>query len=1337
MLVTTLFLTFLLLLQQAVMANSPKSLENISLDQGLSNGYVLDMAIDKYGFVWVATENGLNRISGNMCTKVEWENADFANKGLRALCYNSFNDEMWVADYKGIFIYDGKTRRVRQLKPEDGLMGKKPWSLTQTKDGNIWISFEDGTIQRHDRKKNNFDTFRMNEIVGETVSLSSCIDDGMGHLYVGTTNNGLYVINLTYDKAKLSRHLTADKGDIPNNQIRKIFIDHFNQVWVGTKQGLGLLSSHAEKMNAFRHQENDSTSICGNNIFDITEIDNRLYISTDVGGISILDLEHLSPKKRSSFKFRNITKRNSNLPSSSIRLVRKDPFGNLWIGCYGTGVSVMSMKHSLFRIFPYRKDEHLATLSRSFYGITTDYDQLWLGGDNEVALFTNGQFCKSWNLGESLSTVNTIYMDSKKHLWIGLNDYGALRFSPEDGQMVHIGQILKDQDVHVFLEGKNGKMWIGSDIGLFSYQDGIINKEVRFNSKMTSGSIYTLISDQEGRIWVGTIGGGIFVFDNNGSLVSHLCMKNGFPTNRVNHIVQDMNGCIWVASYEGLIHIPDPKDMSMFFLYDSRKGLKENNIRAIQQDLQGNLWVSTSIGISCFDVQRRQFYNYDYKNGIPRGSFVEGGTSIDNEGNVYFCSPLGVCCFNPLDINKEKEVSPIQIVSCESLLANGAVDMKNVYTSDSKNTNYFEHDRNSLEVTFSVTNFAQVNNVDYMYQMKGLDDKWYDTNGDTKVIFRNLPPGEYVFTIKAKLKNSDWTDATSTNTKIVVNPPIWLTWWAKLLYTVIILGILIYYILSYRRKLQLKNSLLLAQHQSRQQEELHEERLRFFTNITHELRTPLTLIIGPVQDLANDQQLPERYHKKIASISKSAERLLTLINDILEFRKTETQNRKLTVAKGDLKGLVDEIGHHFQDLNRNPEVEFSISINPDTPPLYYDSEVIETILNNLLSNSIKYTPKGRITLTMDCDAETVKIIVEDTGYGISDKVLPYIFDRYFQADGKHQASGTGIGLALVKSLAELHHAQIQAESTEGQGTRFMLTLRIHDVYPDALHKEDMNETMVEKIDREERGRDNDQSPLVLVVEDNEDIQQYIQESLDADYRVVQAANGKIGETIALERIPDIIVSDIMMPVMDGIEMTTHLKENILTSHIPIILLTAKTGVRDQEAGYNCGADSYLTKPFSSKLLESRIRNLLSGRRRLAELIAQRIDMRGMMPEVQKAPKNDMLALSHLDQEFMEKLNRLIDENIVKTDLDMAFLTDRMAMSHSTFYRKVKALTGMTSVEYIRTTKLHHSMQLLKTGDHNVTEVAYMAGFNNLSHFRESFKKEFGITPSQVLKEKSK
>ncbi len=1334
---TILLFTLLLILQQCVMANSPKSFESISLDQGLSNGYVIDMAIDKNGFVWVATENGLNRILGNMCTKVEWGNPDYANKGLRAVCYNAFNDEIWVAAHNGIFIYDGKGCKIRKLEAKDGLTGIKPKAMTQTKDGNIWISFEDGTIQCYDIKKKKFSTFRINKIVGKAVSLSLCIDDGMGNLYVGTTNNGLYVFSLKKGKAKLSRHLTSEKGDIPNNQVRKVFFDHFNQVWVGTKNGLGLLSSHAEKMIAFRHRENDTTSICGNNIFDILEIDNRLYIATDVGGISILDLEYLSPKERASFKFKNITKFNTNLPSSSIRSVRKDSFGNLWIGCYGTGVSVMSTRPSLFRIFPYFKDGHMMTLPRSVYGISTENDHLWLGGDNEVALFTNGHFSRSWNLGESLSTVNTIYIDSKKHLWIGLNDFGAIRFSPGNGQMIHIGQMLKYQDVHAFLEGKNGKMWIGSDIGLFSYQDGIVTKEERFNSKMTSGTIYTLASDQEGRIWVGTIGGGVFVFDYNGNLVSHLCMKNGFPTNRVNHIVQDMNGGIWVASYEGLIYIPDTKDLGTFFLYDSRKGLKDNNIRAIQQDLQGNIWVSTSIGISCFNVQRRQFYNYDYKNGIPRGSFVEGGTSIDKEGNVYFCSPLGLCYFNPLDINKEKKVSSVQIVSFESLVANGTEDMQKNYISDSKNSIYLDHDRNSIEVSFSVTDFAQVNNVDYMYQMKGLDDKWYDTNGDTKVIFRSLPPGEYVFTIKAKLKNSDWTEATFTDVNIVVNPPVWLTWWAKLLYMLAILGIIIYYILSYRRKLQLKSSLLLAQHKNRQQEELHAERLRFFTNITHELRTPLTLIIGPVQDLADDRQLPERYHKKIVSISKSAERLLTLINEILEFRKTETQNRKLTVAKEDLKGLVEEIGRHFYDLNRNPEVEFSISINPATPPLYYDSEVIETILNNLLSNAIKYTPKGRISLSMDYDAETVNIKVEDTGYGISDKALPYIFDRYFQADSKYQASGTGIGLALVKSLAELHHAQIKVQSVEGQGTRFMLTLSIHNVYPDALHKDDMNETTVDKADSEEKERDNVQSPLVLVVEDNEDIRQYIQESLDADYRVIQAANGKMGETIALDKIPDIIVSDIMMPVMDGIEMTKHLKENILTSHIPIILLTAKTGVSDREIGYNSGADSYLTKPFSSKLLVSRIRNLLSGRRRLAELIAERIDMEGMIPGTPADPKDDMPVLSHLDQQFLEKLNRLIDENIVKTDLDMAFLTDKMAMSHSTFYRKVKALTGMTAVVYIRTAKLHHSMQLLKTGEYNVTEVAYMTGFNNLSHFRESFKKEFGVTPSQVLKDKSK
>lgn len=534
----------------------------------------------------------------------------------------------------------------------------------------------------------------------------------------------------------------------------------------------------------------------------------------------------------------------------------------------------------------------------------------------------------------------------------------------------------------------------------------------------------------------------------------------------------------------------------------------------------------------------------------------------------------------------------------------------------------------------------------------------------------------------------------------------------------------------------MENSLELEKKKSLNEQELNNERLRFYTNITHELRTPLTLILGPLEDLVNDSHVPTFYSNKIKVIHSSAIRLLNLINQILEFRKTETQNRKLTVSKGDLGSLVTETGLRYKELNRNEKITFQISIDARETKLYFDTDIISTILNNLLSNAIKYTSEGEIRLIMRSIVEEenkyTEIVVSDTGYGIDAEALPHIFDRYYQAKGKHQASGTGIGLALVKSLADLHEGTLQVESEIGKGTTFSLRLLTENTYSSALHKEEKPETILiepEKSEEEEDKEEADVRPMLLVVEDNDDIREYIVSSFSNNYRIITATNGKEGLEQAQKHIPDIIISDIMMPVMDGIEFCKRVKEDVRTSHIPVILLTAKDSIQDKEEGYESGADSYLTKPFSAKLLNSRIHNLLESRRKLALLIANRT--KELKPEQPQEP----IKLSRLDEEFLARFTSIVEENVDIDKLDMSFMMDKMNMSHSTLYRKIKGLTGISGNEFIRKIRLKNSLRLLMEEGLNISEAAYASGFNDLGYFRTCFKEEYGMAPSEYIKQK--
>ena len=626
--------------------------------------------------------------------------------------------------------------------------------------------------------------------------------------------------------------------------------------------------------------------------------------------------------------------------------------------------------------------------------------------------------------------------------------------------------------------------------------------------------------------------------------------------------------------------------------------------------------------------------------------------------------------------------------------------------------------------------------------LKGLENSWYTVNENNSVTFRNIPPGKYEFLIKARIHNQEWPEE-ATSLIIRINPPMWLTWWAKLIYILISISIIYLIIHAYKKKIDLESLYTLEKKNHEQEQELNQERLRFYTNITHELRTPLTLILGPLEDMQKDTSLPTKQVQKLSVIHQSALRLLNLINQILEFRKTETQNKKLCVCKGNLTPLIYEIGLKYKELNQKPKIDFRIQTEKEEMLLFFDKEIITIILDNLISNAIKYTEQGRVTLSL-CqttrnEVSYTEIKVSDTGYGISAEALPHIFDRYYQESGKHQASGTGIGLALVRNLVELHEGDIRVESTPNEGSTFYISLLTDNIYPNALHT-DSTETK-EKPEDQEAITDDSQTaatenskPILLVVEDNEEIQNYIAESFSDSFEVITGNNGEKGKQQALNRIPDIIVSDIMMPVMDGITLCRQLKEDVRTSHIPVILLTAKDSLQDKEEGYEVGADSYLTKPFSASLLRSRINNLLDSRKKLIAQFQQTGTSHNPNSHLDEKRSIITEALSKLDNEFIEKITQLVEDNLSSEKIDITYLSDKMCMSGSTLYRKMKALTGLSTNEYIRKVKMQNAERLLLEGKYNISEIAYKIGMNSTGYFRQCFKDEFGVSPSDYLKQ---
>lgn len=916
---------------------------------------------------------------------------------------------------------------------------------------------------------------------------------------------------------------------------------------------------------------------------------------------------------------------------------------------------------------------------------------------------------------------------------------------------------LSNNFVLSMAQDKRGCIWVATEVGLNRFDGNGFTVYKQHNSEIAGDALNTLLYDEkEDVLWMGGKFGGLCAWEGKSGCFRTYQARNGMKLENIVHLAKANDGGIWITP-----HHYDP------IYFDSRSHrFTSLSDMGIQLDCRSNLCAFADGdllyvghyrgGMSIIDLKKKttrrmlhdpsvpqslpghsvyslykeqKFDNYDYRDGIPMGNFIEGSACRGVDGTLYFGSLKGICHFNPQELDTSYRVTPVQIMECRAMDGRTGKGDRLILPEENGNIE-LPYDRNSFRITFSVPDYAQNKRIEYAYKIEGLEDNWVNIGEESQMVLRNIPPGTYIFRVKARLRNGDWDESHVAAVPFCIHPPLWRTWYAYTFYGLLLLCGLYFWMCTYKRKLAARIALAAEEKRIRDEQELNNERLRFYTNVTHELRTPLTLILGPLEDLTGDGLLSEPYRRKVGLIYRNALQLLDLINRLLDFRKVETRNRRLKVTKGWLGKLVMEVGLRYKELNRNPKVDFRVEVPSEEGRMYFDSEVVTTILNNLLGNAMKYTAEGNIALRLQYGEEGgrpyAEIIVEDTGYGIAPHALPHIFERYYQAEGKHQASGSGLGLALVKSLADLHEGMLRVESELGRGSVFVFRLWADCTYPEALHMEGATEGTDKKT--EDAVAEIDNRLLLLVVEDNDDIRDYVASSFDDEYHVVTAVNGKVGWEETQRLVPDIIISDIMMPEMDGVELCRKVKEDMRTGHIPVILLTAKDSIRDKEEGYESGADSYLTKPFSAKLLDSRVRNLLEMRKRLA------LQITGKTKELTHEAAQTGIHLNKLDEEFLRRFTEVVTEHINREKLDIPFMAAEMNMSVSTLYRKLKGLTGLSGNEFIRKIKLKHSLRLLTEQGLNVTEAAYASGFNDLGHFRRCFKEEYGVSPSKYAKQ---
>ncbi len=911
-----------------------------------------------------------------------------------------------------------------------------------------------------------------------------------------------------------------------------------------------------------------------------------------------------------------------------------------------------------------------------------------------------------------------------------------------------------DKSVNCLCKTPDGNIWIGT-VGGGVYK---IDPDRNLITKILQAvnSIFDFCLDSSGLLWIGTMEGGLICYDPAKNIVvKNYIYDPGNPEtikcNVVLSILEDKTGSLYLGTNNGLgIYNRSTKKFNFF---DERNGLPHNVVWWILNDDRGNYWLSTRKGISKFNTNTKQFQNYDVSYGLPEnGFYMNNGCKTEN-GEMYFGSPGAVFRFHPDSIKNNPFIPPIVIT---------AIRKFDEPVSFGKEIN-LSYNENFLSFEFIALSYISPERNQYAHKMEGVDKDWVYSGTRRFASYPNLGPGEYIFRVKGSNNDGVWNEE-GTSIAIIISPPFWKTWWAYVLYA----GFFIFALYGIRRyemnRISYKNQVKVDKAVLIEKEETEKIKSRFFANISHEFRTPLTLILGPAEKIISDTS--DDIKKDANIIKRNSRRLLQLINQLLDLSKLESGKLKLEASKGNIVSFVKGVALSFESLAESKDITLKLLPEKDFIELYFDREKMMKILTNLLSNAFKFTPEEEMVTVSIKEiknpnkAGTVEIKIKDTGIGIPQEEIPKLFDRFYQVDSSFtkEHEGTGIGLALTKELVELHHGKIDVESKIGDPdkavtglpagqvnwTEFMVTLPLgsshlkddeiiekekteppilpfeQEVYTSSLSKT-ATDSIAININDEVIKDQLEEKTIILVVEDNYDMREYIKESLGDGYLVEEAVNGEQGVRKAQKIIPDLIISDMMMPKTDGNELVRILKNNEKTSHIPIILLTARSGQENKIEGLETGADDYLTKPFDVRELRARIENLIKIRRKL----------QAKYSKLEYVLKPDGKKGTSLDEKFMIKVGEVIEKHISEEEFNMEGFCSEVAMSRTQLHRKLKALTGKSATLYVRTVKLSKAKKMIEEKTGNISEIAYSLGFSSPAYFTRCFKEEFGYPPSDI------
>jgi signal transduction histidine kinase/ligand-binding sensor domain-containing protein/AraC-like DNA-binding protein len=1334
-----------------------------SLEQGLSNSLINQIYQDKKGFIWIATESGLNKFDGNkfvVYRKIPGDSTSLKNNYVQTLLEDS-SGNFWVRCFDGLMKYDRDTDSFhevmlydetgKQLNPTMGIN-----SIIERKNGDVWFA------------STGLGLFSLRK--GETVCkpeallnlrlcslyLTVIFEDSNNRLWIGSENSGLDVYSFDTDELQTYNTTSTIDKRITSDAISAICEGENKDIFVGTLDG---------GVNRFKFSGMKITHIHGsdgNNHIPVKKLifnkSQQLFVGTDGVGMKIYN-----PAKQALESYEPFS-----VPfdffKAKIHCILEDRDGNTWMGIFQKGVFFIPANPNGFRYYGYKSFQKNNIGSNCVMSIYKDkHGIIWVGTDSDGLYAINEQTQEVKHYGNTdspISVPNTIiciHETEDGKLWLGSYLNGIALFDKETGKCSYINnrtnKVLSSNKIYCMTDDKKGGLWIGTyNGGLYKYdiasqsivahyyQSGNNDKELANNW------INSLIYEEEGLLWIGTFNGLSCLNTKTNVVYTYNKDNSDLPSNIIYSLKKDRFNKLWIGTVEGLACLnKKTKEIKTFTVYD---GLPSNEICSIEDDNYGNIWLSTLSGISRYAPTDNEFTNYYTSDGLQGNEFTRSAHYKSDDGEIFFGGINGITNFFPSEIHSKRGKLKVFITDFslfgkpvhkgkksgkKEILESSILDASQIRLASQDNVLGFE---------FSNMEYGNMESVSYHYFLENFDTEWKTTSpGNNRIAYSNLSPGKYKLLFQAKDKENE-SDIKSI--EIIIRPPWYLAFWTKIIYAVflILIGCSIYWFVASRIKQ--RKEMRLLEHT----DQIKEAKLQFFINISHEIRTPMTLIIGPLERLLIEKNSTELQNTYLL-IYRNAQRILRLINQLMDIRKIDKGQMKLKLRETDIVYFIKDIMQVFEYTAKNKHIDFTFHHDMPALKVWIDLNNFDKVLFNVFSNAFKFTPEqGKITVELTTGTDDsafgplenyFEIKILDTGIGIDKEKINKIFERFYQIDSEitNSNQGTGIGLHLARSLVEMQHGIIHAENRLDQtGSCFIIRMPMGNTHLKESEMEIVSgQSVLETTPYSSKDYildiNNEQEELpavraktkyrILLVEDDMEISNYVKGELSSFYKIHQIANGKDALEFILIEKPDLIVSDIMMPEMDGITLCRKIKSNVNIDYIPVILLTAKSEEKNIAEGLDMGADAYIMKPFNPELLRKTIANIIGNRERLKN-----------KSKSQSEGHIKQLEVKSFDELLMEKIIRIINENISNPHLSGEMLSDSVGMSRVHLYRKLKELTNQSARDFIRTIRLQEAGKLLKNKKLTVSQVYTAVGFTNLSHFSNSFKEFHGVSPKEYM-----